>query len=387
MSLRLLRVETTDFRNLARQTVELSPRTTVLFGANGQGKTNFLEACFLLCTLRPLRAQKLSELVRFGAEQGTVTGSFELTGGTRQVTVSVAGGKRTARVDGKPVRDPDELFGGVAVVAFTPDDLALVKGGPEGRRRLLDRAVQNRQPAQLADARDYLRALRSRNQLLREGAAPALHEAFEEPLARVGARLRLRRERLLEEMRGRVVRAFAEVARGEEPLQLTYLAAGRDSDALGPDASAGGEDELAEALLRAMRRRLPRDRERGYTSVGPHADDLSLSLGDRAARLFASQGQARAVVLAFKIGEIENLRRAQGRAPLLLLDDVSSELDPQRNEFLMRYLKELQAQVVLTTTDRHLVAVATGGENGAASALFHGVQNGRIEAATVPKNN
>ena len=93
------------------------------------------------------------------------------------------------------------------------------------------------------------------------------------------------------------------------------------------------------------------------------------------------------MVLAFKIGEIENLRRAQGRAPLLLLDDVSSELDPQRNEFLMRYLKELQAQVVLTTTDPHLVAVATGGENGAASALFHGVQNGRIEAATVPKNN
>jgi DNA replication and repair protein RecF len=188
-------------------------------------------------------------------------------------------------------------------------------------------------------------------------------------------------------MRGHVVRAFAEVARGEEPLQLTYLAAGRDSDALGPDASAGGEDALAEALLRAMRRRLPRDRERGYTSVGPHADDLSLSLGDRAARLFASQGQARAVVLAFKIGEIENLRRVQGRAPLLLLDDVSSELDPQRNEFLMRYLKELQAQVVLTTTDPHLVAVATSGENGAASALFHRVQNGRIEAASVPKNH
>jgi DNA replication and repair protein RecF len=385
--MRLLRVETSDFRNLAAQTVELSPRTTVLFGPNGQGKTNFLEACFLLCTLRPLRAQKLSELVRFGAEQGTVTGSFELTGGVRQVAVSIGAGKRTARVDGKGVRDPDELFGGLAVVAFTPDDLALVKGGPEGRRRLLDRAVQNRHPAHLADARDYLRALRSRNQLLREGAAPALHRAFEEPLARIGARLRLRRERLLDEMRGHAVRAFAQVARGEEPLQLAYLAAGRDSDDLGANASASGEDALVSALLAALGRRFPRDRERGYTSVGPHADDLSLSLGDHPARLFASQGQARAVVLAFKIGEIENLRRVQGRAPLLLLDDVSSELDPQRNDYLMRYLKELQGQVVLTTTDPRLVAVATTNEKDCSGALFHRVENGRIEPASLPKNN
>jgi DNA replication and repair protein RecF len=373
-----LRVETSDFRNLASQEVELSAHTTVLAGANGQGKTNFLEACYLLCTLRPLRAQRLSELVRFGADQAAVAGAFELPGGVRRVDVAIAEGSRNARVDGKPVRDPDELFGGLAVVAFTPDDLALVKGAPEGRRRMLDRAVQNRHPAHLADARDYLRALRSRNQLLRQGAAPALHEAFEEPLARLGARLRLRREQVLDEVRGHAARAFAEVARGEQPLQLGYQAAGRDSDGLDAEASLRGEEELAGRLLEALRRRLPRDRERGYTSVGPHADDLALSLGDRPARLFASQGQARAVVLAFKIGEIENLRRVQGRAPLLLLDDVSSELDPQRNAYLMRYLGELQGQVVLTTTDPQLVAGAAGSDPEAAKALFHTVREGRI---------
>lgn len=373
-----MRVETSDFRNLAPQEVELSPHTTVLAGANGQGKTNFLEACYLLCTLRPLRAQRLSELVRFGAAQAAVAGAFELPGGVRRVDVVIAEGSRDARVDGKPVRDPDELFGGLAVVAFTPDDLALVKGAPEGRRRMLDRAVQNRHPAHLADARDYLRALRSRNQLLRQGAAPALHEAFEEPLARLGARLRLRREQVLDELRGHAARAFAEVARGEQPLDLAYQAAGRESDGLGAEASLRGEEELAGRLLEALRRRLPRDRERGYTSVGPHADDLALSLGDRPARLFASQGQARAVVLAFKIGEIENLWRVQGRAPLLLLDDVSSELDPQRNAYLMRYLGELQGQVVLTTTDAQLVAGAAGSDPEVGKALFHAVQEGRI---------
>ena len=358
--------------------MELSPHTTVLSGANGEGKTNFLEACYLLCTLRPLRAQKLSELVCFGAAQAAVAGDFELPGGVRKVDVQIADGRRSARVDGKPVRDPDELFGGLAVVAFTPDDLSLVKGAPEGRRRLLDRAVQNRHPAHLADARDYLRALRSRNQLLRQGAAPPLHEAFEEPLARLGARLRLRREQVLDELRGHAARAFAEVARGEDALQLAYRAAGRDSDGLGAEASLRGEDELAARILAALRRRLSRDRERGFTSVGPHADDLSLSLGERPARLFASQGQARAVVLAFKIGEIESLRRVQGRAPLLLLDDVSSELDPQRNAYLMRYLGELQGQVVLTTTDPRLVAGAAGSDPQAAKAFFHEVREGRI---------
>jgi DNA replication and repair protein RecF len=348
----------------------------VLFGQNGQGKTNFLEACHLVSTLRPLRAQKLAELVRLGTrEAAQVTGRFEMPGGVRTVQVEASAEGRSARVDGKKLGDPDELFGGLATVAFTPDDLAVVKGGPDGRRRLIDRAVQNRHPPHLADARAYLRALRSRNHLLRQRAEPSLLAAFDEPLARIGARLRQRREEVLDELRPLAQKAFAEVARADAPLELTYLAAGRDSDDL-----AEGGPLLAERLLEALRRRLPRDEERGYTSVGPHADDLGLLVGDRPARVYASQGQSRAVVLAFKIGEIENLRRAQGRAPLLLLDDVSSELDPERNSFLMSYLAELNGQVVLTTTDPHLVAGSAAGE-----ARFHRVSGGHIEAVDPPE--
>ena len=375
----LLGVETRAFRNLAAQTIELSAQTTVLSGPNGQGKTNFLEACYLLCTLRPLRAQKLAELVRFGEQGAAVRGRFELPGGEREVEVEVSEGRRAARVDGKSVRDPDELFGGLAVVAFTPDDLALVKGGPEGRRRLLDRAVQNRNPAHLSDARDYLRALKSRNQLLKQGAPPDLLAAFDEPLARLGARLRVRREQVLSELLGHACRAFAEVARGEAPLSVVYQAAGRESDGLGAEVAGAGEELLSARILRALQRRLPRDRARGYTSVGPHADDLALAIGDRPSRLFASQGQARAIVLAFKIGEIENLRQKQGRAPLLLLDDVSSELDPERNAFLMSYLGALMGQVVLTTTDARLVSAAAGPE-----ARFHAVREGLITPAVAP---
>ena len=370
----LLDVSTRSFRNLSEARIELGRRTTVLFGPNGQGKTNFLEACHLLCTLRPLRAQKLAELVRIGSEQSAlVRGRFELSGGMREVEVEVGREGRSARVDGKTVRDPDELFGGLATVAFTPDDLAVVKGGPEGRRKLLDRAAQNRHPSHLADSREYLRALRARNELLRQDAPPDLLASFDEPLARLGANVRRRREEVLEEIRPHAQQAFAEVARGEDPLELVYLAAGRDSDGL-----AGAGEALADRLLDALRRRLPRDRERGYTSVGPHADDLGLSLGERAARLYASQGQSRAIVLAFKIGEIENLKSVQGRAPLLLLDDVSSELDPARNAFLMAYLAALDGQVVLTTTDPKPVA-----KSAVREAVFQRVEGGRIAPENV----
>jgi DNA replication and repair protein RecF len=433
-------VSTQRFRNLRAATVELSPGATVLSGSNGQGKTNFLEACYLACTLRPLRANRLQELVQFGAEDGAgsgegralaeVTARFASPGGERTVTVGVGQGKRTAKVDGKPVKDPDELFGGLAVVAFTPDDLALVKGAPDGRRRLLDRAVQNRHPDHLSDARDYLRALRSRNELLRTQAPRELIAAFDAPVARLGARLRLRRELLLAELRPHAERAFSEVTRGELSLTLRPLASGRGSSGLGEDAvdlSRGPQAAAAlleERLLAALDERLLRDRERGFTSVGPHADDLGFFFtthgesaamgaieadseppsaedtvsiegdmpGPRPARLFASQGQTRAVVLAFKIGEIENLRAAQGKAPLLLLDDVSSELDPERNAWLMRYLEGLRAQVVLTTTDVRLVAPALG-RSGARENLpetpqdaprFYAVKAGAITPAERP---
>ena len=347
----------------------------MLEGPNGQGKTNFLEACYLACTLRPLRAQRLSELIRFSAESAKVTATFAMRGGDRALEIEISSGKRAARLDGKPVRDPDELFNELAVVAFTPDDLSLVRLGPDGRRRLLDRAVQNRHPAQLSDARDYLRALKNRNELLRQGAPDALREAFDEPLARSGARIRLRREAVLRELNPFAKAAFAQVARGEAQLALGYHAAGSELQPIENES----EDSLAQRIAKALQARLSRDRLRGFTSVGPHANDLLISLGEKPARAFASQGQARAIVLAFKIGEIENLRAQQGRAPLLLLDDVSSELDPERNAFLMKSLASLAGQVLLTTTDaKHLVASLREARGEQGDVTLYQVRAGRI---------
>lgn len=352
--MRLLSASMRDFRNLADVRLDPGLRATVLVGPNGQGKTNTLEALYYATALRPLRGSRPSELVRFGAASMEVRTVWQLPGGPREFVARIVSGERVLEVDGKRVSSVDDYFGQATVVAFTPDDLVLVKGAPDERRRFLDRAVFARWPAFLAESRDYARALKARNRLLREKGDDALREAFDAQLARLGARVWRRRLALLDELRPHAQAAFDAVARLPEPLGLRYRSA---AVSFRKDMSVA---DLEALLLEGLDARLPLDRDRRFTSVGPHADDLVLSIGERPARLYGSQGQQRATVLALKIGEIENLRHQLGEYPLLLLDDVSSELDPERNRFLMQYLGALDTQVVLTTTDRGLVSVAAG---------------------------
>ena len=364
--MRLLRLQVRDFRNLAEVDLEPSARTTILVGENGQGKTNLLEAVYLLTTLKPLRAARLQELVRFGADRAQVAGDFDGPGGVRRAAVQVQAGGRTPYLDGKPQERLDAYFEGLAAVCFSPDDLLLVKGSPESRRRFLDRAAFNRWPAVLSEARDYVRALRARNAALRTGP-PEVEASFREPLVRAAARLLRRRVELVQELAPRVAAAFAEISGpGAPEARVAYRpAAGMRVE--------GSEEECAGRLAEILAARVERDREKGYTSAGPHMDELVLALDGKGARVFGSQGQQRAVVLALKIAEIENLRAALGRPPLLLLDDISSELDPAKNRYLLAYLRRLEAQAILTSTDRRLLEPAAGPDTA-----FYGVENGAV---------
>ena len=356
--MQLLSLTYERFRNLEQVTLEPSARATIAVGENGQGKTNLLEGLYFLATLKALRAGRLSELIRFGAASARVSGRFRLQGAEREISVDILPKSRAAFVDGKRAPSLEAYFGGVSVVAFTPDDLAVVKGGPEGRRAFLDRTVFNRFPAYLQESREYGRALKSRNRLLKENAPHAHLAAWDETLARSGARLWCRRRALLGELVGRAQGAFAKIGRTDVPAAFDYAPVHLE----GVPFATASEGDLAQALATQLDARLARDAERGFTSVGPHADDLDLALGDHAARQYASQGQARALVLAWKVAEIENLHATNGFLPLLLLDDVSSELDPERNAFLMTYLAESGAQTFLTTTDAGLVQRAAGAD-------------------------
>jgi DNA replication and repair protein RecF len=355
---RLLSLEYERFRNLTKVALEPSSHATIAVGENGQGKTNLLEGLYFLATLKPLRANRLAELIQFGASSARVSGRFLLKGAERQISVEVIAGGRTAFVDGKRAPTLDAYFGGVSVVAFTPDDLAIVKGGPDGRRAFLDRSVFNRFPAYLDESREYVRALKSRNKLLKENAPISHLQAWDATLARHGAKLWVRRRELVGELASRAAAAFQRIGRTVDPASYVY----EPSYLKELCFAEASEAQLQEALLSKLDQRLQRDLERGFTSAGPHADDLEIALGPHAARQFASQGQSRALVLAWKVAEIENLQQANGFLPLLLLDDVSSELDPERNAFLMSYLADSGAQTFLTTTDRAFVERASGAD-------------------------
>jgi DNA replication and repair protein RecF len=337
------------------------PRFTILTGENGQGKTNFLEGVYYLLALRPLRTARVQELIAHGEEQAELRAELRHGEMTEERRAQLGAAGRLLSLNGKTADAAAFMRG--AVVAFSPDELTLVRGGPERRRRYLDRAVFNRWPQYLLELRDYLRLLRSRNRLVRERAPDALRESFDVPLAKLGAQLIGRRRALLAELEPRVKAAFREIGLSDSQLAMRYRGLAGETP-----------EELEGALMAELRERLADDQERGFTSVGPHVDDLSFSLGGRSARAYASQGQVRALVLALKVGEIENLRAELGFPPLLLLDDVSSELDPRRNRSFMAYLRGLASQVLLTTTD----ATALLAEIHAEHRLFE-VSGGEIK--------
>lgn len=354
-------LELHDYRNLGQATLGLQPGFTVLWGHNGAGKTNVLEALYLVSTLRSFRTSDLGVLVRHEAPGARVTVRAhdpELdVATTLEVRLERRGTstRRTATADGKVVRSGAQFYGRVRAVLFTPEDLGVLRGSPTGRRQFMDRVIFARDRAHIGDVQAYDKLVRSRNRVLKQEMPPAQrHEllaTYEAGLAERGARLWSRRVTLLDELQERFASAFGAI-HGE-------LGATPEGGA-GPVARATlryvsklGSVEPAQreaTLLAALQERRELDLKRGSTSMGPHRDDLLVELDGQPAGDFASQGQSRALVLAFKLAEVQAARDDGGAPPLLLLDDVSSELDPRRTALLFRTLGEHAGQCLITTT-------------------------------------
>jgi DNA replication and repair protein RecF len=318
----------------------------VFSGDNGQGKTNLLEAIFVVAALRSFRTAKLSDLVAFGEERARLGARVWKDGLVRIYEVELAQGTRKVTLDGKSVRPLARYFGGFNVVVFTPEDLALPRASPGDRRRFLDRGVFNLRPDYLGTAQDYERVLRTRNTVLRQvsegaldrGRAEDLLAVYDQQVADLGARVIAARQAFLDLVRGELTAAFSAITRTGLAASAHYVVR----------SGAHSVDEIR-AKLQAAR---TKDFATGATQVGPHRDDLVFELDGRDAGTYASQGQLRATMLAWKTAELAVLGRAHGDLPILLLDDVSSELDPQRNEFLFEHLAKLAGQCFITTTHR-----------------------------------
>ena len=331
-------------RNL--RPVELAPseRFNVFVGDNGQGKTNLLEAIYVVAALRSFRTARLADVLAFGAEQAHVGARVHKDELLRVYEVELVPGARRVKLDGKPARPLARYFGGFNVVVFTPEDLALPRGSPGERRRFLDRAVFNLRGDYLPLAQDYEKVLKQRNSVLRMAArdelAPArvdeLLAVYDAQLARHGIALANARARFVDELRPELAGAFAAIGRSEHVAGARYVS-----------STAGATEEDFVATLRDGR---AKELATQATQHGPHRDDLAFELDERDAGAFASQGQLRAIMLAWKTAELALLTRMLGDRPILLLDDVSSELDPSRNQFLFEHLAMLAGQCFITTT-------------------------------------
>lgn len=369
MKLRLVRLTLADFRNFASETLAVGPGVNIFCGPNGAGKTNLLEAVTVLARGRSHRGARDREMARWGAGAYRAAAELDADGVPRLVEVAF-NGERRAWVNGNPVSYPADPGGMPPVVVFTPDDLYLVRGGPAARRRYLDVALAQLSPAYRHFWLRHRNALAQRNALLRRaagGGAAVELDAFDEELARAGAELMSRRAAAVARLAGQAAAAHGALA-GGQPLTLRYvpgLAGFR------PESEVGVGDAYR-ALLDGLRGGRAADLRFGITGCGPQRDEVAIAVAGRDARLYASQGQQRTAALALRMAELALVREEREEPPLLLLDDVMSELDQGRRRALAGLLGE-ELQTLITAAHESDVA----GAAGPATAWFE-VREGKV---------
>ncbi len=343
----LHRLELADLRSYDRVTLELEEGVTVLVGPNGQGKTNLLEAIYRAATGGSHRIAGDGPLVRAGEDLGVIRCELRTDNGRRRtLELEVGSGRRTrTRVDGQQVRRSAEALGVLRVVMFAPEDVAIVRGDPGERRRFLDDLLSQRRPAFAATKAEYDRALRQRNHLLKQArgshgaakdAAVATLEVWTEQLVHHGAQVVAARVAAVRTLSHPVDEFYRDLADRPEPIGLTYRSsAGQDllDVPADPATPVPSPAPIAEALREAFVDRRNDELARGQTLVGPHRDDLELTIGSLPARGYSSHGEAWSLALALKLATFEVLAEV-GDRPLVLLDDVFAELDASRRERL-----------------------------------------------------
>jgi len=364
--MRLQWVDLDHFRNLERQKVELHPRYNLLLGRNGQGKTNFLEAVGYLGSLRSFRAAGRGEMIAHRESMCRVSGSVASGGMERALAFALTRKGRTQFLDDQKVNSPEEYLQALKIVHFIPEDVGLVGGSPSWRRRVIDRSVFEVTPHYVSEYRRYLLVLRQRNALLRKGGASTAElKSWNNALASSGAVLVERRQQLIknvtpvmEELGDRLglgeglgLEYIASHGRGGAGEQLRDPPAEEGSPMEGPPRDNGSTER---SILESLSGLAEKEARSGHTLAGPHRDNIIFTLGKESARVdlarYGSQGQKRSAVLAFKLALAVIFHNTTGTWPLILLDDVASELDETRRKALGNIIRETRAQFFISTT-------------------------------------
>ena len=330
------KLQLSNFRNYEGLTIEFSEGVNLLYGDNAKGKTNILEAVFMIATTKSIRGSKDKDMIRFGQEEAHICAFVEKGGIPHKMDIHLRKNKKKGlAVDGIPVKRSAEFLGLLHGIAFSPDDLSMMKEGPELRRRFMDLELCQTDPLYVSNLAGYNRVVAERNDLLKQIAVkPSLQDTlpvWDAQLIEFGSYLIRARRKFLEKLAPIVEEKHRMLSGDKETLKIAYE----------PDCT---EDSFGIKLAEAT----DRDLALRFTSVGPHRDDMSLFINGNNVRLYGSQGQQRTAALSLKFAEIELVKNVIRESPILLLDDVLSELDRSRQLQLLSEMQDVQTIVTCT---------------------------------------
>ncbi len=324
----VLNLECKNFRNLEKIKISPCENMNVICGENAQGKTNLIESIWLFTGAKSFRNSKDNVFLKFGAEKSVCTLDFKSEGIENNAKIEITD-KRTAFFNENKLKSASNLAGKFNAVVFSPLDLSLISGGPSERRKFLDLSIGQIYPVFINILKSYVRAVTQRNKIIKEykydSTVSVMLDVFEEEIAVNGRKIIEFRKRYVEIINEFLPTIYNGISAGKEILQTVYIC------------------KSGENLLEELKNSRKEDMFSGVTSVGPHRDDLEFKINGLSVKSFGSQGQKRSVALALKLAEAEVIKKKTGECPVILLDDVMSELDKQRQNFILNHIEGMQS--------------------------------------------
>lgn len=335
----IYRLKILSFRNIADQVYYPSRKINVLWGNNAQGKTNILEAIYLLGTLKSFRGATNLDLITQGENNSKIKSWMIADNVRHEIEIDFSSAGKKLLFDGKNVKNYKDFFSCLRPVIFSPEDVAVIKGAPGLRRALLDRAVFHSEPNYLQRVRDYEFCLKQRNKALQGKFPSNFIKPWTESLIKKGAVIRHQRFLFIREISVEFEEIYRVITGQKEEVNILYPS--------GLDNIVNNEESLRKDFFTVQQK----EGHQGITLAGPHRDDVDFIVSGKSVRTFGSQGQQRSCMLAFKTAQIMKFKRETGETPILLLDDFDSELDKDRQNFYFDILLAHSGQVFITTTD------------------------------------
>ena len=331
------KIKINNFRNYKSQEINLEKNINIFYGENAQGKTNIIEAIFLSSMGKSFRAKKDKEMIMLGEEKSNIEIEYEKTDRDGKIKIEL-GNKKIVYINGIKIKKLSELLGKVNVVIFTPDDINILKGGPQNRRRFLDIMISQLRPNYMYNLNLYLKTLEQRNNYLRqireENKNENMLDIWDEELSNYAINIYNYRKEFIEKIKEKIKKIHEEITNNKEEIKIEYLS----------------ECISKEKYLELLKQRRKLDIIKGYTTKGIHRDDFNIYINKKELGIYGSQGQHRTAILSLKLSELNIVKDEIGESPILLLDDFMSELDEKRRKNFLEKINDVQ--VIITCTEK-----------------------------------